>query len=133
MSTLWDSLLAQADADDRAALASALVAELCQQLEEAASQDGAPEAMLSPAEVAIRCGVHVETIRRAIRSGRLPAVRIGSRLRVDSSDLERWSAAPEQTHSTQSSPRRHRRQRRAGGVMTQAVKDLYPGHTEKAS
>jgi excisionase family DNA binding protein len=35
-------------------------------------------------------GVHEETVRRAIRSGRLPAVRIGKNFVIRATDLEAW-------------------------------------------
>jgi excisionase family DNA binding protein len=133
MSSLWNSLLAQADAEDLAALAGAVAAELRQQREGAGSTDTPDTAMLSPAEVAVRCGVHVETVRRAIRSGQLPAVRIGSRLRIDPSDLNSWGATSERDHATPSVQARRRPRRRQAGVLSQAMSDIYPRHMKAAS
>lgn len=132
MSALWNSLLAQADADDRAALANSLAAELRQQLEAAISPNDAAKRMLSPAEVALSCRVHVETVRRAIRSGQLPAVKIGSRFRVDPRDLERGGSSPEHAPTASPAAKHHRRARRSTGVMAQAVNDLYSRQMEKA-
>lgn len=124
MSSLWNSLLAQADAEDRAALARAVATELRQQLEGTVSTDAAATAMLSPTEAAIRCSVHVETVRRAIRSGQLPATRIGSRLRIDPSDLNSWGAASERGGAARSVPVRRPPRRRQAGVLSQAMSDL---------
>ena len=46
------------------------------------------ERLLSPREAANRLGVSVATVRRLIRSGALPAVRIGCAYRVDADELE---------------------------------------------
>lgn len=40
-------------------------------------------------EVATRLGVHVKTVRRQVREGRLPAVRVGRQYRVAAGELER--------------------------------------------
>lgn len=51
-------------------------------------QESAPE-RYTPAEAAKYLGVHDRTIRRHIREGRLPAVRIGSRLlKIKREDLD---------------------------------------------
>jgi excisionase family DNA binding protein len=42
---------------------------------------------LSPDQVASQLGVHVKTVRRYVREGRLKAVRIGKHYRVATSDL----------------------------------------------
>jgi excisionase family DNA binding protein len=47
-------------------------------------------ALLSPSEVGRRLAVSTVTVRRLIRSGDLPAVKVGSQLRVDPSELRRW-------------------------------------------
>ena len=47
---------------------------------------------LSVKEAAIRLGVHPDTIRRAINSGRLPAYTVASRVRIRASDLDEWIA-----------------------------------------
>lgn len=49
--------------------------------------------ILTPAEVAVRLGVAPSTVRRWINAGRLPAVRIGSRLRIREADLARVERA----------------------------------------
>jgi excisionase family DNA binding protein len=43
--------------------------------------------MLSVAQVAERCGVSRDAVRRAIRRGDLPAVKVFNRVRIDESDL----------------------------------------------
>jgi excisionase family DNA binding protein len=43
---------------------------------------------LRPADLRQRWGFHAESIRRMVRQGRLPAIRIGKRLLVATSDVE---------------------------------------------
>lgn len=43
---------------------------------------------LRPAQLRQRWGFHTESIRRMIRQGRLPAIRIGKRLLVANADVE---------------------------------------------
>ena len=50
--------------------------------------------MLTPAEVAARLSVHIETVRRYIRSGDLPARKIGRLVRIEANDLARFVARP---------------------------------------
>jgi excisionase family DNA binding protein len=45
--------------------------------------------MLTVTEAARLAGKHPETIRRWIRSGRLPATKVGARYAIERSDLER--------------------------------------------
>jgi excisionase family DNA binding protein len=47
---------------------------------------------LSPRQLAERLGFHVESVRRLLRQGRLPSVRIGRRLRVPADALDRFIA-----------------------------------------
>ncbi len=58
------------------------------------SEVAARRTWLTVAEVAQRLGLHREVVRRKIRSGQIPAVRLGehpkSHLRVDERELERW-------------------------------------------
>ena len=59
----------------------------------------APETLLTPAQLAKRCGVHVGSVRRWCREGKdsngdrvppkLPSVVLGGRRRIRESDLER--------------------------------------------
>lgn len=119
MSTLWDSLLAQLDADDL----DALVGVVRPLLAPPATALAPSQVMLSVAQVAERRGVCVETVRRAIRSGQLPAVRIGSRLRIDPADLDRWDDSARVAARSAAPPPR-RRSRRSSGVMTRAVSQL---------
>ncbi len=56
---------------------------------------------LSPSEIAKLTGIDVSTIRKAIKSGELPAIRLSSaanaKWRVDRSDLQRWVESKKQT------------------------------------
>lgn len=52
----------------------------------------AAEPMLSPADIAERVGVSIDAVRRAIRSGQLPASKVFGRVRVHSRDLDRYIA-----------------------------------------
>ncbi|APU16672.1 MULTISPECIES: helix-turn-helix domain-containing protein [Actinoalloteichus] len=53
------------------------------------------EDMLSVEQVADRLGLHVRTVRGYIRSGRLPAVRIGKQYRIAPADLQALLGRPE--------------------------------------
>jgi excisionase family DNA binding protein len=46
--------------------------------------------LLSPAEVAERLGVSRKSVYRLVRSGELPAVKIGHAVRVDPDELEQY-------------------------------------------
>jgi excisionase family DNA binding protein len=52
-----------------------------------------PNPSLSPRGLATRWSFHVESCRRMIREGRLPALRIGKRLRVKVADVEAFEIA----------------------------------------
>jgi len=49
-----------------------------------------PADLLTCAEAAAQAHVHVETIRRAARSGALPAARAGRTVRIAPADLSAW-------------------------------------------
>jgi excisionase family DNA binding protein len=52
--------------------------------------------LLAVAEVAHRLGLHEKTVRRLIRGGVLPALKIGHVVRVDEAELEQYVyGAPE--------------------------------------
>lgn len=51
--------------------------------------------MYSVGQVADRLGLHVRTVRGYIRTGRLPAVRIGKQYRITRADLEALTGQPE--------------------------------------
>lgn len=53
-----------------------------------------PERYHSPDDVADLLGLHVRTVRRHIREGRLPATRIGNRYRIAPPDLEAFAGGP---------------------------------------
>jgi excisionase family DNA binding protein len=48
---------------------------------------------LTPRQLHERWNFHPESIRRIIREGRLPAIRIGKRLRIALADVEAFEAA----------------------------------------
>jgi len=70
---------------------------------------------LTVAEAAQRAACHQETIRRAARDGRLPALRVGRAIRVRASDVDAWLAggaardAPAPRARPRRSPARHDR------------------------
>jgi excisionase family DNA binding protein len=51
------------------------------------------EALLSPEDVARRCGLSRKAVYRAVSRGELRAARILSRLRIDPCDVEAWIRA----------------------------------------
>jgi excisionase family DNA binding protein len=53
-----------------------------------------PGELLTVERAAEHVGCHVETLRRAIRSGRLQAARVGSQWRVGPEALAEWMVAP---------------------------------------
>ncbi|MGC9222267.1 MAG: helix-turn-helix domain-containing protein, partial [Solirubrobacteraceae bacterium] len=85
MSELGRSLIGQLDAADLELLATRLreLAPLPRPVSES-------RPLLTPAEAAARATVHVETIRRAVRSGALKARRAGRATRIDPEDLAAW-------------------------------------------
>lgn len=48
---------------------------------------------LSSRQLSERLSYHPESIRRMVREGRLPAIRIGKRLRFSMTDIEAYEAA----------------------------------------
>ena len=59
---------------------------------------------LSPSQLHARWGFHPESIRRMVREGRLPALRIGNRLRVALADVEAHETAHRVSYQPQRSP-----------------------------
>lgn len=53
-----------------------------------------PQELYSVDQVADQLGLHVRTIRKYIRAGRLKAVRIGKQYRVARTDLEAFTGGP---------------------------------------
>jgi excisionase family DNA binding protein len=71
--------------------------------------------LLTCAQAAVLCCVHVETIRRAVRSGALHACRNGRVVRIAESDLTTWLRRTDQASNTQqrvTQPRRPRARHR---------------------
>ena len=58
----------------------------------AATPPSATDTLLTPSDVARRCQISTKTVLRAIRSGRLPASRLGARAayRIRPADVEAW-------------------------------------------
>jgi excisionase family DNA binding protein len=54
-----------------------------------------PAALLTCAEAAEHASVHIESIRRAVRSGALPAGRVGRSPRIAPADLAAWLGGDE--------------------------------------
>jgi excisionase family DNA binding protein len=69
------------------------------------------DALMTPHEAARRASVHVETIRRAIRCGDLPARHVGRSLRVAADDLDAW-LSPDRSRRVRTARPRARSSRR---------------------
>lgn len=85
-----------------------------------------PGRLLTAADVAERAGVHVETVRRAIRAGDLQvAARIGRSPRVSALAVESWFAKT----SSSSNGRQSRRRRRTphAGLAHQSLLSAFMG------
>ncbi len=89
MTPLGRALLDALDEDDLDTLAERLIPRLAPRLASAKPVDVA-DAMLTCAEAAQRAGTHVETVRRAVRSGALRAGRAGRSPRIAPADLDAW-------------------------------------------
>ena len=88
MTGLGQALLDSLDEDDLAELAYRLAPFLPLRLERPKTLP--EETMLTCGQAAQRAGTHVETIRRAVRSGALHAGRAGRSPRIAPADLDRW-------------------------------------------
>src|SRR5215211_8456845 len=71
-----------------------------------------PETLLNIPAVAARLDVSVPTVRRLIRRGDLPALRVGGQLRIDPHELEAWLYSDVGGESTPLDPPR------GGGLAT---------------
>jgi excisionase family DNA binding protein len=65
---------------------------------DAAAHRHAP--LLTVHETADRLRSSEHTIRRLIRSGELPALRVGQQYRIDGDELERWLFSDVSSHAT---------------------------------
>lgn len=90
MSDLGRALLDALDADDLAELRRRLG------LSERSTAVGrpTPEPLMTVEQAARRASTHPETIRRAVRDGRLPAGRVGRSLRIAPDALSAWLSGP---------------------------------------
>lgn len=61
--------------------------------------------LLEVAHVAHRLSVSQEFVRRQIRWGKLPAIRLGARWRVDARDLEQYLEAQRSQHDVRAATR----------------------------
>lgn len=128
--TLGRSLLDALGPDDLDALAERLAPRL-----RAMMGDAEPERVsrpLSPHEAAERARTHPETIRRAVRSGALPASRAGRSIRVDPADLDTWLNRPPSQRAepvARRAPARRSHRRPLGDALAQ----LDAKRCEKAS
>lgn len=52
-----------------------------------------PERYLTPEDVAALVGMHVETVRKMCRQGRIPGAKVGREWRFSPAVLERWMEA----------------------------------------
>lgn len=76
--------------------------------------DASPDRLLTPGEAADRAGVHVETVRRAIRAGRLPAAgQVGRSPRLTWPDITAWLEAGRATTTSRTTRRPRSTTRRA--------------------
>jgi excisionase family DNA binding protein len=106
VSDLGTAWVAQLDADDLAALAARLAPYL------PTSSEPAPvEPLLTVAQAAARASMCAETVRRAVRSGALPAARAGRSLRVRPDDLDAWLRRSERPQTAPQTPVRRARSR----------------------
>jgi excisionase family DNA binding protein len=69
--------------------------------------DGDAAGFLSVDQVAGRLGLHVRTVRRYVREGRLRAVRIGKQYRVAREALDALTGTPTATSAVSASNARH--------------------------
>ena len=52
------------------------------------------DSYISAQQLHLRWGVHIESVRRMIREGKLPAIRVGPRrLRISVADIEAYEAS----------------------------------------
>lgn len=93
MSDLAAALIDALDDDALDALAALLAPRLAVHL--ATVEDRGADELLTSEEAAGRAKVHVETIRRAVRGGVLPAQRAGRSIRIAAGDLDRWLTGAE--------------------------------------
>ncbi len=69
--------------------------------------DTPPNTLLSVDQVAGQLGMHVRTVRRYVREGRLKAVRIGKQYRIAAADLTQLTGQPTPTPAPPVSRQRH--------------------------
>jgi excisionase family DNA binding protein len=91
VTTLAKALLEELDDEALDALAMKLAPRLVG-LISAAEKQSWPDGLLTCGQAAQRVNVHVETVRRAVRSGALAAGRVGRSPRIAVTDLDAWLA-----------------------------------------
>ena len=106
-------------------MAARLAARMRPFLTESTSFDQVPaDRLLTVADAASRAHVHIETIRRAVRDGRLAiAGRVGRSARIEPLELDRWLAGASDAGGTirTSSARRVRRPRQTNEYSLKAA------------
>ena len=123
MSDLASALLDALDDDALDRLAERLAPRLAGRLAVGGARPE-PDRWLTTREAAERAGVHVQTIYRAVRVGRLAAARPGGTttgpLRIDPADLAHWMPAARTTGAARIAPGplgSRRRSSRAAGPL----------------
>lgn len=121
MSDLGRALVETLDDNDIDALAK----RVAQRLGETASAEApSPNVVWTAAEAAARADCGVETIRRAARSRKLVARRVGSRWRIVPEDLEAWMCAPGSSEGASKPTGQTRPQRTARRLMRDALRQV---------
>jgi|GEM_PF-5914736 len=64
-----------------------------------------PDRLLTPREVGERLGFHEEAVRRWVRDGHLPAVRIGGRIRISPATLAAFTRPSERPDGPKPGPK----------------------------
>lgn len=120
MTALGRALLDSLDADDLDALAERIAPHLAPRLVPAEPFE--EEVMLTCMQAAQRPGTHVETIRRAVRSGALRSGRVGRSARIVPADLDAWLGSSQRPSHTRRSPapRSTRKRRTLGDALRSA-------------
>lgn len=123
MSALLHAFLAELEAADRITLEALRMHLAIPSPEGVAPAENPADRLLTCLEAAERARVHPETIRRAARQGKLPALRAGRKLRIWARDLDRWLCHQE-PQLAGLRPDRQRRRRATRGPMRDALARL---------
>ena len=116
------ALIADADQDELREAALALQPFLPGPAATAPTADSEREGLLNPAEAASQARCHIETIRRAVRDGKLRARRVGRNIRIAHVDLETWLSEQRGDSLTKPQPPHRRSPKQTPGPLTSALK-----------